>query len=150
MISIRVVHPEDLHDIRRRVLRAGDPNARVHDDRDHDADAIHFAAFYADNVVGSASVYPSPFPHSEREEVAYQLRYLAVDSSLQRNRIGSNIMQAVEDRLRYLGVRTLWANGRDTALDFYQATGWNVVEGSDHLSPETQLPHHLIVKTLSG
>lgn len=148
MTSIREVRPEELHDIRRRVLRGNDSHARVHDDRDHDVDALHFAAFHNDEVVGSASVYPARFPRFESEEVAYQLRYLAVDSSMQRNGIGGALMRAVEDRLGSLGAHTLWANGRDTALDFYRAMGWKVIEGSDHLSPETELPHHLITKSL--
>ena len=148
MISVREVHPEELHDVRRRVLREGRADARVHDDRDGDVDAMHFGAFHDGNVVGSASVYSSHPPTTDFEGTFYQLRYLAVDTTLQRGGIGSFIMRAVEDRLGSRGVDYLWANGRDTALDFYRHSGWHILEGSAHLSPETQLPHHVIVKQL--
>ena len=148
MIVIREVASEQLHDIRRRVLREGRPDARVHDERDGDPEAMHFAALLDDNVVGSASVYLSHSPSPDFSGLTYQLRYLAVETSLQQSGIGSQLMRAVEDRLGSRGVDFLWANGRDTALDFYSRTGWIVVANSEHLSPETQLPHHVIVKKL--
>lgn len=148
MISIREVHPSLLHEVRRRVLRDGRADARVHDDRDEDVDAIHFAAFHDESVVGSVSVYPSSPLSSDSEGKFYQLRYLAVDTALQRTGIGSLLMRAVEDRLGSRGIDCLWANARDTALDFYRQTGWRVLDGSDHLSRETQLLHHVILKQL--
>ena len=148
MIVVREVDPHLLHEVRRRVLRDGRSDARVHDDRDGDQHAIHFAAFQDDIVIGSASVYPSESPTTEYVGTTYQLRYLAVDMTLQRSGIGRQLMRAVEDRLGSLGVDILWANGRDSALDFYLQTGWVVLENSAHLSPETQLPHHVIVKQL--
>ena len=36
----------------------------------------------------------------------------------------------------------------DSALGFYRSTGWTLVEGSEHLSPETLLPHTIIVLRL--
>ena len=148
MITVREVRPEELHEVRRRVLREGRFDARVHDDRDGDIDAMHFGAFRDGVIVGSASVYSSQSPTANFVGTFYQLRYLAVDTALQRSGIGSLIMRAVEDRLGSRGVEYLWANGRDTALDFYRHSGWHVVDGSAHLSPETQLPHHIIVKKL--
>lgn len=149
MIGIHEVPPEVLHAIRRDVLRGGDPEARVHDDRDGDSAAMHFAAMDGENVVGSASVYPSNGPEGVAAGRSYQLRYLAVTSDLQRQGVGRQLMRAVEDRLCSLGVDLLWANGRDTALDFYVASDWRILDGSAHLSPETQLPHHVIVKSLA-
>ena len=49
---------------------------------------------------------------------------------------------------REAGAEQLWANARDTALGFYLETGWEVIPGSEHISAETQLPHHVIVKLL--
>ena len=55
----------------------------------------------------------------------------------------------LSDLLRALGAEQVWANGRDTALGFYLTAGWRTVEGSEHLSPETQLPHTAIYKILA-
>ena len=41
--------------------------------------------------------------------------------------------------LRHSAREQLWANARDSALGFYLATGWTVVEGSEHVSPETRI-----------
>ena len=73
---------------------------------------------------------------------------MATDFDVQGRGYAASVMAVAEDHLRGLGARQLWANGRDTALGFYLATGWQVVEGSAHLSPETQLPHHVIFKRL--
>jgi len=40
-------------------------------------------------------------------------------------------------------VRTVWANARDAALDFYRAHGFTVV-GDGFIETVTQLPHHVV------
>lgn len=146
-LAIARTEPEALYDVRRTVLRGGDPEKVVSDDRDHDVNALHVAARIDDQVVGSASFYPSQHPDGIAA-TTYQLRYLAVLPALQREGVGAALMHFAEELLRQRDVRYLWANGRDTALAFYQATGWLLIPGSEHLSPETQLPHTVITKQL--
>jgi GNAT superfamily N-acetyltransferase len=83
-----------------------------------------------------------------RELISYQLRYLAVDFDVQGRGYGAQVLDVAERALRDAGAAQLWANARDTALGFYLKTGWELVPGSGHLSAETQLPHHQIVKLL--
>ncbi len=78
----------------------------------------------------------------------YQLRYMATDFDVQGRGYGAIVLAVAEDELRALGAQQLWANGRDSALGFYERVGWLKVEGSEHLSPETQLPHTVIFKSL--
>ena len=73
---------------------------------------------------------------------------MATDMDVQGRGYGATVMYRVEDELRLMGVEQLWANGRDTALGFYQSIGWQIVEGSEHVSGETQLPHTVIYKIL--
>ena len=141
------VHPTELHELRRRVLRNNNPEISVADPRDEESTAIHYAGFLGDRLVVSASFYPST-PPMNRELVTYQLRYMATDFDVQGQGHGALVLDVAEVELRQLGARQVWANGRDTALGFYRATGWLIVEGSEHLSPETQLPHHVIYKFL--
>ena len=139
--------PTALHAVRRRVLRGDDPAISVVDPRDDDETAVHVAGLLGERLVVTSSYYPSTSPvHPER--VTYQLRYMATDFDVQGRGYGARVAEAAEAILRERGVEEIWANGRDTALGFYRATGWRTVPGSEHLSPETQLPHTVIYKSL--
>jgi GNAT superfamily N-acetyltransferase len=80
--------------------------------------------------------------------VTVQLRYMATDFDVQGRGYGARVLATAEEELRSLGVEQIWANGRDTALGFYENVGWQRIEGSEHLSPETMLPHTVIFKRL--
>ncbi|HTB09361.1 MAG TPA: GNAT family N-acetyltransferase [Acidimicrobiales bacterium] len=144
---IERVEAPRLHDLRRRVLRNNDPRASVDEPRDHDPDSRHYAGLLGERVVASASFYPSPAP-VRSELLSYQLRFMAVDADEQGHGYGARLLGAAEDSLRAIGVAQLWANARDTALGFYEATGWTIVPDSAHLSAATNLPHHQITKIL--
>ncbi|HUX03915.1 MAG TPA: GNAT family N-acetyltransferase [Acidimicrobiales bacterium] len=136
-----------LHDLRRRVLRSNNPEISVADPRDEDETSLHFAGLLGDRVVVSASFYPCVAPMNP-ELATHQLRYMATDFDVQGCGYGARVLEVAESELRALGTEQVWANGRDTALGFYRATRWQCVEGSEHLSPETQLPHTVIYKVL--
>ena len=142
---IERVLPRALHELRRRVLRSNNPDVSVADPRDEESTSLHYAGFVGDRLVVSASFYPSMSPVNA-ELVTYQLRYMATDVDRQGLGYGAQVIEFAEAQLRGLGVQQIWANGRDTALGFYRATGWKIVDGSEHLSPETKLPHTVIFK----
>jgi phosphoribosylformimino-5-aminoimidazole carboxamide ribotide isomerase len=144
---VRRVDSRDLHELRRRVLRSNDPATSVADPRDEEATARHYAGFLGERLVVSASFYPST-PPVNPELVTYQLRYMATDFDVQGRGYGALVLEHAQRELEALGAQQLWANGRDTALGFYRYTGWLTLEGSEHLSPETQLPHTVIFKRL--
>ena len=146
---VALVAPEELHDLRRRVLRGNSPSADVGDPRDHEAEAMHLAGFLDDRLVCCASVYPSTSP-LHPDLATYQLRYVATDVDVQGQGWGAALMAALEDLVRDQGAVELWANGRDTALGFYRRLGWEGIPGSEHLSPYTNLPHTVIWKTLTA
>jgi len=136
-----------LYELRRRILRKNDPEAIVDEPRDHESTSVHFAGLLGDRVVVSASFYPTEAP-VRANLVSYQLRFMAVDADEQGHGYGAEVLTVAEDALRNVGVEQLWANARDTALGFYTATGWETLPESAHISGETQLPHHKIVKLL--
>jgi GNAT superfamily N-acetyltransferase len=136
-----------LYELRRRVLRGNDLNKSVVDTRDGDAASLHFGGFLGERLVVSASFFPSEAP--VRPELrSYQLRYMATDFDAQGSGYGAQVLAVANKALIERGAEQLWANARDTALGFYLATGWSAIDGSEHLSPETQLPHTVIVKIL--
>ena len=148
-LRVERVASRALHDLRRRVLRSNNPEISVADPRDEDETSLHYAGLIEDRVVVSASFYPCVAPMNP-ELVTHQLRYMATDFDVQGHGYGARVLEVAEAGLRALGTQQLWANGRDTALGFYRTTGWTCVEGSEHLSPETQLPHTVIFKILDG
>jgi GNAT superfamily N-acetyltransferase len=147
--EIRRVVANELYELRRRVLRNNDPDKEVRDDRDDQESAVHFGGFLNNTLVACGSFYPSTPPLNESLRT-YQLRYLATDFSMQGRGFGRRLLEVAEEDLKALGAQQLWANGRDTALDFYLGTGWLAIEGSEHLSAVTQLPHTVIYKVFQA
>jgi GNAT superfamily N-acetyltransferase len=146
-LHIARVTANQLDALRCRVLRSDDPELYHPDSRDSDETSFHYGGFIGDRVVVSASFFPSA-PPMNASLVTFQLRYMATDFDVQGRGYGARVLAYAEEDLRALGVEQLWANGRDTALGFYESVGWLKVEGSEHLSPETLLPHTVIFKRL--
>ena len=147
--SVRRVDARELHELRRRVLRSNDPARSVTDSRDEEPTARHYAGFLGERLVVSASFYPST-PPVNAELCTYQLRYMATDFDVQGLGYGALVLDYAIGELKELGAQQIWANGRDSALGFYRRTGWSTLEGSEHLSPETNLAHTVIFKKLLG
>jgi GNAT superfamily N-acetyltransferase len=146
-LRVERVSAAQLHELRRRVLRNDDAALYHPDPRDDDATSLHYGGFLGTRLVVSASFFPSA-PPMNAGLITFQLRYMATDFDVQGRGYGARVLAFAEDDLRSLGVEQVWANGRDTALGFYESVGWRCVEGSEHLSPETLLPHTVIFKSL--
>lgn len=142
-LVVRRVAPAALVALRRRVLRNDDPSSRARDDRDDEASAVHFGGFLGERLVASASWFLATSSIDEGA-VAYQLRFMATDADVQGRGYGSVMLEHSRVELRARSAELLWAYARDSALGFYCSTGWSVLEGSEHLSEETQLPHTVI------
>ncbi|MFI5035557.1 MAG: GNAT family N-acetyltransferase [Acidimicrobiales bacterium] len=145
-LSVEEVDPRRLHDLRRRVLRGGDPAAAVDEPRDTEATTLHLAGVLDGVVVVCASFYATP--HAPEPAPAYQLRFMAADPAVRGRGFGARVLDEAERRLAARGVVRLWANARDSALGFYQSVGWTVVAGTHFVSVETGLPHTVIDKPL--
>jgi GNAT superfamily N-acetyltransferase len=146
-LAVTNVEPSSLYDIRRRILRAGDLTASFDYEQDHASSARHFAGVLDDRIVVSASFFLVPAP-IRPELVSYQLRFMAVEADVQGKGYGTVVLDTAEAVLRDLGAQQLWANARDTALGFYLSTGWSLVEGSENVSAETNLPHTKVAKLI--
>jgi GNAT superfamily N-acetyltransferase len=146
-LSVRPVRASELVELRRRVLRGGDPNSPARDDRDDDDGALHVGGFLGERLVASASWFLAPSP-VDGDLSAYQLRFMATEVDVQGRGYGSLMLDQSTALLRARGAQQLWAYARDSALGFYRATGWSILEGSQDVSHETQLPHTVIYKAL--
>jgi GNAT superfamily N-acetyltransferase len=145
---VRVVEVpvEVTHELRRLVLRDARPDAEVGYPEDGLAEAFHLAVVDPDErVVAVATWAPSPTDRRPGA-AAWRLRGMAVAPTVQGAGVGSMLLDHAVERLTGAGAEVLWADGRDTALGFYERHGW-VVEGEGYLSgPE--IPHHTVLRDL--
>lgn len=145
---VELVTAVELHSIRKTVLRDGTPSDNVHLPVDDHADAVHTAIRDgAGTVVASASWSPAESPDAPGEP-ALQLRGMAVAASARRQGLGERLIATGAELAAERGIAVLWANARDTALDFYRAAGFDVV-GDGFVTTDTSLPHHRILRRLA-
>jgi GNAT superfamily N-acetyltransferase len=143
-LRVALVAATDLYDLRRRVLRANDPAAHVANPADEDPATRHFAGYVDGELLVSASFFAEVGSGG-----VYQLRYMATDPRVQGRGYGAGVLNVAERHLAGEGATRLWANARDSALGFYRRAGWRVIEGSEHISLETQIAHTVIEKDLA-
>lgn len=140
------------HDLRRRVLRGGRADADVHFDADDHPAALHLAVVDDGDgdgdsrVLAVATVIPATTPRRPAA-LAWRVRGMAVEPAVQGTGVGTLLLDAVVERARAEGAQVLWADGRDSALAFYERRGWSV-EGEGYVTAAEGIPHHTVVLDL--
>lgn len=137
-IVVRVARAEEILGLRMAVLRPGWELSPA--DYDQFSHTRHVAAFGGAQVLGCASVFPSPYKDVAD---AWQLRGMAVSSQLQGTGIGARVLLGAIDIVREAGASLLWAHARVSALGFYRRLGFEVV-GEEYLHGPLDLPHKII------
>jgi GNAT superfamily N-acetyltransferase len=147
-LRIERVGAAELLELRRKVLRDNDANARVSDVRDDRPDSLHVAGYLGPQLVAGASFFMTEPPFDSKLEAA-QLRYMAVLEIFQHQGHGTALLEGAIPLLKDMGIEILWANARISALAFYQANGWVEIPGTEHVSPPpVSLPHSVIYKVI--
>lgn len=145
-VSVREVALDDVLPLRHSVLRTGRPFEVARSRQDALAGTRHLAAMAGDEVVGVVTVFPEDTPLAS-EARAERFRGMAVAPDWQGRGIGRALMRAVAELARARGATVLWANGRDTALDFYTRMGFRVV-GDGFVDNEMHLGHHVVLANI--
>jgi GNAT superfamily N-acetyltransferase len=126
-------------------LRRGTASENVVFTGDDASDTVHLLARGSDGApAGVASWMHSPSPDRPGEP-ALQLRGMATDPARRRQGVGRALVDAGMTLAGERGLTWVWANARDSALDFYRAAGFEVV-GDGFVTADTQLPHHRILR----
>lgn len=129
-IEIRTPETEaewrDYYDLRFRVLREPLGQPRGTEKNEGDATALHFAVYDDKKLVAIARL------DSCGEQVA-QVRFVAVDTSLQGKGYGRLIMEEVERKSIERGDKKMILHARDYALDFYRQLGYILIGPSHKL-----------------
>ncbi|HEU5034443.1 MAG TPA: GNAT family N-acetyltransferase [Mycobacteriales bacterium] len=156
-LQVRRASAAEIVPIRHAVLRPGRPVSTAlyaEDDR-----AVHVGAWESSSdgelLVGCATVFPQPWPGDDDpaapppEPGAWRLRGMAVDPSRQGSGAGRQVLALAVELARAAGAPLLWADGRTSALGFYERLGWQVV-GEEYVVAASGLPHRRIVLDLNG
>jgi GNAT superfamily N-acetyltransferase len=141
-IEVRRATDAEVRDLRLGVLRPDAP--RVPSAYDLDPATVHIGAFDAGVAIGCASVFPDPY---DGEPGAWRLRGMAVDPAYQGRGVGRLVLELAVEVAREAGAPLLWANGRTTALGFYELLSWRPV-GEEFRYGPADLPHFVIVRQL--
>jgi GNAT superfamily N-acetyltransferase len=146
VIEVREVDLAATGDLRARVLRNHIPGLPAEAASDGLPITWHLGAFRRGRLVGVVTGFAEDAP-GHPGVPAQRFRFMAVEPSEQGGGVGRALMAEVIERARSRGYGLLWANGRDTALDFYARLGFSVVdEGfTDRVS---RLPHHVVLLEL--
>lgn len=138
----------ETHELRRAVLRDGDPNRTVVYPEDDLAETLHLGIRDAAGaLVATSSWTPKPldvFPG----RLAVQLRGMAISAALQGTGVGGMLFETVVERWAAAGFDLIWARARDSALSFYVKHGCTAV-GAGFIDDTTRLPHHIVVRDLT-
>ena len=145
-IVVRRADVTEILPLRRAVLRPGYPVTAS--DYDQDPHAVHVGAWDGATLVGCATVFPDPWPGPPPVPDAWRLRGMAVEPGRQGTGVGANVLAEAVAAARAGGAPMLWANGRSTALGFYQRLGWRTA-GAEFNASDTGLPHYPIVVDLA-
>jgi predicted GNAT family N-acyltransferase len=143
---------EDTYDLRRSVLRRGDPAAVVVFDEDEWPGAFHLGVTDDGALVAISSWVPRQLPAEYAVDRAdphladvpprhWQLRGMATANGRRGGGIGGLLVEAGCQRCADRQADLVWARARDAALDFYRRHGFDVV-GEGFVDATTGLPHH--------
>jgi thiamine transport system ATP-binding protein len=142
-ITVVELTTNQTYDLRRRVLRTGTPSSDVRFSGDDDEATTHLGLVdHTGAVVAISSWTAKPCPVAPTDHDV-QLRGMAVEPDRAGRGLGATLLAAGVERAFAGGAETVWANARDTALDFYAGHGFEVIDDG-FVDTTTALPHHRI------
>lgn len=110
----------DYFGLRYRVLRMpfGYEPDSARDEYDDMAVCCNLAAFLNDSIIGVARLHRNP-------DGTFVIRWVAVDPNQRHRKIGSLLIQALENEARWQGAKQVELVARNNALGFYAKLGYS-------------------------
>lgn len=127
------------YDLRYRILREPLGKERGSERNEGDETGIHFALFDKTQICAIARL-------DLQENGIAQVRFVAVDSTIQGRGYGRFIMDACEEKAKAIGCSKIILHARDYAVDFYKKLNYQLIEKSYKLFDVLQ--HYLMEKEL--
>lgn len=137
MFRVIEIEAAATHDLRRRVLRDGDPQAVVAWPRDEDATTTHYGAVDgAGRVVAIGTIYPQALAENATkramtqgiaETAQFQFRGMASDAAVRGQGAGHAVLMRLIAHAKTAAPAMLWCNARVIAVPFYERAGMRIV-----------------------
>jgi GNAT superfamily N-acetyltransferase len=144
-VALEAVSVEEVRPYRLQWLRRGTASENVVFTGDDDAETVHLLARGSDGAPAGVASWMHAASPDRPGEPALQLRGMATDPARRRQGVGRALVDACVALATERGLTWVWANARDSALDFYRSAGFEVV-GDGFVTADTQLPHHRILR----
>lgn len=138
--DIRPISAAETRPLRHALLRPHQPAERLVYPGDDAPQTLHAGAFLGGRLVGIASVTPGP-SNGAAWPAPWQLRGMATAPEVRGRGYGRALIVACLAHIAAHGGRTLWCNGRTSALPFYRALGFQA-HGEEFLSDTG--PHYVL------
>ena len=130
---------EQYYDLRYRVLRQPWNQPRGSERNDGDATGVHFAVYENENLKAIARL-------DINDEKIAQVRFVAVETEIQRKGYGKQVMLAIESYCKTKNSSEIILHAREIAIPFYQNLNYVLIEKSHLLFNEIQ--HFLMTKKI--
>jgi GNAT superfamily N-acetyltransferase len=148
-LRIALVQPQEIIDLRHRILRTGLPVETASFPGDEDIYTLHFGVWHEPRhereIICCATFMLNEF----EGRTAWQLRGMATDEAYRGFGLGRRLLLYAEMSLSdMLGqVTLLWCNARESAIPFYEKNGWKCV--SDLFDIPTAGMHRKMTKEMA-
>jgi GNAT superfamily N-acetyltransferase len=118
----------------------------AHYPEDEYPDVVHLGINQAGDVIATSTWFLEECPEAPGL-VAMQLKGMAVDTSLQTAGFGAQLIAAGVALAADRNAEIVWARARDSAIGFYEKCGFSIA-GDGFIDESTDMPHHIVVRTL--
>jgi GNAT superfamily N-acetyltransferase len=95
--------------------------------------AFHMAILDAKGAALAVATLSPQEPYFSAPTPTWRLRQMASRPDCRGQGLGTFLFRAAVDRVRSRGGQSLWAESRDTALEFYIGVGMQMVPGRQHI-----------------
>ena len=134
-IQIKEILAKQTYELRHPLLRKGQPYDSCQLENDNHLQSIHLGAYSSSQLVGILSAMPNCCP-DYNDQIAFQLRAMAVHPEFQRRKIASQLIQNIVRRLKEDSkVENIWLNARVNANALYLKNGFQAIGTPFEIKP---------------
>ena len=134
-IQIKEILAKQTYELRHPLLRKGQPYDSCQLENDNHLQSIHLGAYSSSQLVGILSAMPNCCP-DYNDQIAFQLRAMAVHPEFQRRKIASQLIQNIVRRLKEDSkVENIWLNARVNANALYLNNGFQAIGTPFEIKP---------------
>ena len=134
-IQIKEILAKQTYELRHPLLRKGQPYDSCQLENDNHPQSIHLGAYISSQLVGILSAMPNCCP-DYNDQIAFQLRAMAVHPEFQRRKIASQLIQNIVRRLKEDSkVENIWLNARVNANALYLNNGFQAIGTPFEIKP---------------